>query len=137
MAIFCIQIDFYNYDLLNWWDNNVAVIVETSLLSQCVGGLKKAAWWKLQSLSVTQISYSDNSREVLNMIQLPFGANFWWHKILTNGVISDFDKEHFDKCCCLPDKHTIIQFLLSMHAHIAVITTPCHIVHLQITSDTV
>ena len=52
-----------------------------------------------------------------------------------NEVISDFDKENFDECCCLPTKHAIILFLLLLHALVAVVATPHHIAHTYLVSD--
>ena len=45
---------------------------------------------------------------------------------LTNGVISDFDKENFDESFCLPVKHTIILLLLLLHVLVSIIATPHH-----------
>ena len=50
------------------------------------------------------------------------GTNIWWHRILMNGVINDFDKENFDEYCFLPVKRTIMLFLLLLHLLVAVIS---------------
>ena len=50
-----------------------------------------------------------------------------------NGVISDFGEGFFDNCCCLPVKHAIILFAFLPHVLVAIIATPHHVAHLQIT----
>ena len=68
------------------------------------------------------------------MAQMIDGANDCWRKILTNGVISDFDEEHLDECSCLPVKLTIILYvrtILLLHVLVAIITIPCHAVPSQ------
>ena len=70
-------------------------------------------------------------------INTTFGTNVWWCKILTNGVVGDFDEENFDKCCCFPVKCIIILLLPLLHALalVAIIATTRCFAHLWITSD--
>ena len=58
-------------------------------------------------------------------LQLPYGANVLQYKILTNGIINDYDEENFDRSFCLPVKCAII--LLLLHALVAVIATLHHV----------
>ena len=48
-------------------------------------------------------------------------------KILTNGVISDFDEENFDKSFCLSVKRAIILLLLLLYVLVAVIVISHHV----------
>ena len=43
--------------------------------------------------------------------------------------------QNFDECFCLPVEHTTILLLLLLHALVAIVTTPCHVVHVYFVLD--